>query len=35
MKWMDKDKYIWVILILVLFFFMAQGFRAFLNWFLS
>jgi len=35
MKWMDEDKYIWVVLALTALFFMAQGFRAFLNWFLN
>lgn len=35
MKWMDNDRFIWVILYLVLFFFIAQGVRAFLHWFLN
>ena len=35
MKWLDEDKYVWVVLILSLVFFMAQGIRAFLHWFLN
>lgn len=35
MKWLDEDKYVWVILYLVLFFMVAQGIRAFLHWFLA
>jgi hypothetical protein len=32
MKWMDEDRFIWAILALVLFFFIAQMFRAFMLW---
>jgi hypothetical protein len=35
MKWMDEDKYVWVVLALVLVFFVFQGVRFFLNWFLK
>jgi hypothetical protein len=35
MKWMDEDKFIWVILALVALFFTAQMVRAGLKWFLS
>jgi hypothetical protein len=32
MKWMDEDKVVWVVLYLVLFFMVAQMFRAFIKW---
>lgn len=32
MKWLDEDKYVWVVLALFLVFMVAQGIRAFLNW---
>lgn len=35
MKFLDNDKYVWVVLILVALFFTAQGIRAGLNWFLG
>jgi len=35
MKWMDNEKLVEIVLILVLFFMVAQGIRAFLHWFLS
>jgi len=31
MKWLDEDKYVWVVLYLVLFFMVAQMIRAFIN----
>lgn len=35
MKFLDEDKYVWVVLALVAVFFTAQFIRAGLNWFLS
>lgn len=35
MRWMDEDKYIWVVLAVVALFFTAQLLRAGLHWFLN
>ena len=35
MKWMDEDKYVWVVLAVTALFFGAQLIRAFLHWFLN
>jgi hypothetical protein len=35
MKWMDEDKYVWVVLVLTAMFFAFQFVRAGLRWFLE
>jgi hypothetical protein len=35
MKWMDEDKYVWAVLALTLAFFIFQGVRFLINWFLK
>jgi hypothetical protein len=32
MNWMDNEKYVWIVLYLILFFFMFQGVRFLINW---